>query len=218
MHTPIYKRCLVTVGITGLVLSLATSPALAQNPGRGTTKQELAQERVQEVKAKIASRAAELQLRRTEQREAAKERLAGVKLQTCEKRQEKIKQHSAKATERAEKLVSVFDAIADKADAFKTSKGIVVADYDNLLANVASQKAEAETKIKAAQDLAEAFSCTSDGPKAQLELFVAAMDELRSSLKEYKNDIRALVQAIRQANGQNRQATSSATPSAQEDE
>jgi hypothetical protein len=167
----------------------------------------------EQVQARIASKEAELKLRLQDKQEAIKEKLTNAKLQACQNRAAAISKHLTNSTKAATNLEGKFAAIATKAEQFKTDKNVTVPNYDQLVADVTAKKTSVDTAVAAAQTAASTFSCTSDGPKAQLQAFVSGMDAVRQTLKDYRDAVRNLIQGIRQANGQNRQASDSTTPS-----
>lgn len=170
-------------------------------------------DKMQQMQTRIASQEAQLKLRLENQQQEIKERLTDAKLKACQNRATAIANHLKNSTKAATNLEGKFAAIAQKAEQFKTDKNITVANYDQLTADVATQKTALDSAISTAQSDGTSFSCTSDGPKAQLQQFVSQMDAVRQALNNYRDAIRDLIQAIRQANGQNRQASDSATPS-----
>jgi hypothetical protein len=169
------------------------------------------------VKSNIASKAAELQQRKADRMTVKRERLAGIKLETCQSRQEKVILKIEKSTAKAKSLMKKMESIATKAVDFKEAKGIAAEGLEELEAVLLADKQIVEEAIVDAADGATAFDCESEAPKAQLQTFVDDMAEVRTALKQYRTSIHDFVRAIRQANGQHRdghQASDSATPSA----
>lgn len=214
------------IGVVVLALAMANglvATAYAQNrPNRveekleeARQKQQQVKERIEQIKVEQSSRSAELQLRLAANQERIQEKLSGIKLEACQERQERIVNHSNKITERSANLLQKMESIATKAGAFMDDKGISTAGLTELETEMDASKQAVEAALEAATTGAEEFDCTSDGPKAQLQQFVEAMDVVRESLKGYRDTIHDYIQAIRQANGQNRdgEASSSATPS-----
>lgn len=227
MSTSYLPRVLSVVGAATLTFILVATPVIAKDGHMGSPepehmemeqetehptqlKQEDAGRRVEAVNTAIASKAAELKLRIEDRKQIRQERLAGAKLKACQNRQSSIEKHTANATTMAGRVETKFASIAAKVDAFKVAKNITVDNYAALQTDVATKKAAVDAALADAQSQIKDFSCTSEGPKAQLQLFVSQMDVVRQALKDYRTSIKNLIQGVRQANGQNRQATSSA--------
>lgn len=214
---------ITAVALTGsLALPLAT--AYAQNRPEKVQekleevrqKQQAVKERTEQIKESQASKSAELKLRQSDRQELIREKLAGVKLEACQQRQERISEHTTKIDARAEKLLQKMESIATKAEAFQDDKGIVADGLPDLKTEMENSRQAVVEALEAAGNTSAEFDCDSDGPKAQLQQFVGSMDEVRVSLKVYREAIHDYIQAIRQANGSHRdgeeEATSSATP------
>ena len=177
-------------------------------------KQEAMKERIEQIRVEQASKSAELQLRLAANQERIREKLAGVKLEACQQRQQRIADHTEKITERSTNLLNKMESIATKAETFKDAKGISTPDLTELKSEMDTSKEAVDAALEAAATSSEEFDCESDGPKAQLQQFVEAMDVVRESLKGYRDTIHDYIRAIRQANGQSRdgEASSSASP------
>ncbi len=160
-------------------------------------------DRAQERSARLASKSAQI-----------KARLDAVKLQVCKTHQAIIKTRSESLANRADRQFTVFGQIATAVENFYASKvvpkGITVANYDDLVADIATQKASAEEAITAAGDAASAFDCSSDNPKAQLKDFNDKMALARDALKDYRTAIKNLIVSVKSAVGKSKSATSSA--------
>jgi hypothetical protein len=233
-HFPV--RVAVTIGIISLTLTLLAIPAVAEksstsdnnqattsgkvdqsgpNPSsdKGDTEDlKHTQDRIEAVKEAIASKAASLKLRIEDHQKIKGARLADNQLKSCQSRQAGITKHADTTAKSATSLEAKFTAIATKVEAFKTNKGISVPNYDSALAALTVKKTAVDTAVATANSTIVNFSCSSNGPKAQLQLFVSQMDTARQALKEYRTAIKALIQSVKQANGGNRQSTPSATP------
>jgi hypothetical protein len=210
-------RVVVAVGAAALIFPIivVASPVSAQNghPTMADMPQQghgLSQKRVEAVKMAIASHAAELELRVEDRQQIRNERLKANQLKACQNRQAAINSHASRAVNAATTIEAKFASIAAKVDTFKISKGVTVDSYEELKADVSTKKTAVDAAVEQANTQLSSFSCDSDGPKAQMQLFVSQMDVVRQALKDYRTSIKNLIQGVRQANGQNRQASSSA--------
>jgi hypothetical protein len=158
----------------------------------------------------MASQAAKLKLRIADMKAAHRLRLAGKQLQICQQRQARIEQHAVNATKHATAMSDTFAQIADRVLAFQDEKGILVENSIELVADVEAKRASVDSAVQQANQVISVFDCQSDGPKAQLQQFVGEMDNVRHALKAYRQSIKNLIQGVRLANGQHRQASGSA--------
>ena len=207
------SKIAVAIGVIAVMIVYAGNPAIAEElaPRRGGGfGSGVIQHKAEEVKARIASRSAELKLRLKLRESERRERLSGRMLKLCQDRHDRIEKHAKNSTKIADKIADTFAAIADRVDQFKVDKAIDVENYQQLKADVESKKAAVDAAITAATGQSTTFDCNSTGPKAQLHDFISQMDNVRKALKEYRTSIKNLIHAVRQANGQHRQATDSA--------
>jgi len=178
----------------------SNSPDIESNRRQIKTNLE---ERSKERKLLAASKAAEI-----------KDKLDAVKLKVCETRQNIIKRRSQSLANRANTQFNVFDSIATKVENFYTTKvlpkGVVVANYDQLVADIATQKTDAMNAIDTAKTDATNFDCSGDNPKAQLTNFNSDMKLAIAALKDYRTAIRNLIVAVKSAIGKFNSASSSA--------
>lgn len=156
-----------------------------------------------------ASAAAERKLARTDNLET-------LKLRACEARQSAITKRSEQIVKRATNQLDVFAKIAQRVQEFYQSKlipqGKVVANYDSLVADIASSGAAIMPLLAEAEASAAGFSCDKDHPADQVKTFNEDMRAVISGLETYRKSVRNLIVAVRGAAGSLNSATSSALP------
>ncbi len=185
-----------------ITLLIPTTNVLARDGENSGSSEEIEQNR-QEIRDRLEERSKELQERAASRSAEIKQKLTAVKLKVCQTRQEIIKTRSQNLANRANRQFTVFGNIAERVETFYTSKvlpkGITVANYDQLVSDIATQKTGAQTAIAAATAAANAFDCSGDNPKAQLEDFNAKMKIARDALKDYRTAIKNLIVSVKTA-------------------
>jgi hypothetical protein len=135
-----------------------------------------------------------------ERREAAKEKLSAAKLKVCNNRKENIDKHVSQISERATKHLAVFNSISERVQAFYTTKGNTLANYDALVADVQAKKATASSTVDALVAQKSSVDCESNAPKAAITTYKTALDEARAALKEYRLSIKNLIVGVKSVN------------------
>lgn len=121
---------------------------------------------------------------------------AAGKLQACEARQVAIKARSQNLADFTTRVIATFDKIATRVREFYTAKGITVANYAALNADVTAKKTAAQNALVRSQATILNFSCTSGDPKATLKSFNDNMKKVKSALKDYRTSIKNLIVAV----------------------
>lgn len=130
-------------------------------------------------------------------REKATERLDAAKLKVCENREKHITTTMTNLTTRGTDHLAVFTKIADRVEAFYTSKGKTVANYDTLVADVNAKKAAVETAIASAKASGTTFSCTDPNPAMAAQQFKDAHAAVVKALQDYRTAIKNLIVAVK---------------------
>lgn len=135
-----------------------------------------------------------------EQAKAQKrERLNAKKLATCKKHASHVSSVMQDLDTRGSKQLAVFEKIATRTQEFVTTHQVSVANYDSLVAAVTATHSAAQNASANVQSVHHKWSCTSDGPKADIDNYKAAKKEEIAALKAYKDAVRALVLAVKSA-------------------
>lgn len=170
---------------------LATTSATAQN-------------KLTNLREKVASRTA-----------LAKDRLAGAKLQACERVEKSLTDRSKKMSESMAKHLGVLEKIQTKIESLaakRVAAGKTITGYAGLLTAVNAAKAQAMAAVAEVKD-PPAIDCSSDNPKAAVAEFKGSFQSGRTALQNYHKALRNLLVAVASVTGQeNRSATSSSKP------
>lgn len=128
----------------------------------------------------------------------SKQRLDETKRKVCEKHQATIQKQMTRMVEQRQKQIDHIAKIADQVQEFYKKQGKSVANYDTLVADIATKKAAAQAALDTTKPSAT-FSCSSDGPKAQLQLFKDQRAVVLESIKQYRQSVKALITTVKQA-------------------
>lgn len=147
---------------------------------------------------------------RSQTGQAAKERaqvkLESKKLEVCKKRQEVMKSTMTRMEDRSSKHIAWLDSVVEKVKSFYSTKGLTVADYDTLLANVVSARAAAVSSGNQLGQYQQEFSCDGNDPKSVINDFKTQHQSQVDTVKSYKEAVKALAEAVKaaaEASGQN---------------
>lgn len=147
-------------------------------------------------------------------KEVVREKLDAQKLKACEKRQTNINTRTARIAERGTKHLELFTKIAERVQAFYASKGNSLANYDELVADVAAKKAAAESAVAVITDSSATFNCSEGNPKQLISSYKEALDSRHAALKEYQTAVKNLIVGVKSVNGN----TASTSPTSKETE
>lgn len=117
---------------------------------------------------------------------------------TCEKRVTRIIRIMENAAAQGTKNQQVFDKISERVQKFYADKGLSVANYDALVADVNAKKEAASVAIKAVQDN-KTFNCDSDNPVGKIDAFNGQVRAMHQALKDYRTAIKNLIVAVKSA-------------------
>lgn len=191
-----------SVSLTGTALALSESPSSRKSVLATTSA--TTQTKFASLREKIASRSSLL-----------KDRLAGAKLQACEKVEKTLTERSQKMSELMTKHFGVLEKIQAKIEALaakRVAAGKTINGYAGLLtaANAAKEKAaDAVAEVKDPPSI----DCSSDNPKGAVAEFNSSFKSGRTALQNYHRALRNLLVAVASVTGQeNKSATSSAKP------
>lgn len=177
-----------------LTLSLVPMTALAHDTGEHADL--TAEEHREVLRTEAASRKEVAEKKREAAQEVKRERLAEVKLKICEKRQTQVNALMDRIVTRSTKHYDHITTASERAQAFYVKQGNVLANYDELVATVASTKSAALTAITELDDKA-VFNCTSEAPKADIQDFRDRRAHKIEALSEYRDAVKVLIKAIK---------------------
>lgn len=159
-----------------------------------------AEKRMAEAKARAAEIKAKAEANKAK-RELAAQKLDAAKQRICEKRQTIITNVMTRMNNRGQKHLDLITAVSTKVQAFKNNKNLTVENYDTLLAAVESSKSAAQAAVDAVKNTQVEFKCDGTDPKGVASNFKEAVTAQNEALKAYRDSVKDLIKAVRQANG-----------------
>ncbi|MGH7246228.1 MAG: hypothetical protein ACREGI_04830 [Candidatus Levyibacteriota bacterium] len=129
-------------------------------------------------------------------------KLAGTKLQACQKVGTKIADRSKDALSKTRKykdtVTSVRDGINNFYESVLVPKSLTIATYSALLDDTNTKETTLNNAIAQAQSDIANFTCDGTNPTDQLKNFKTDMDAVLTALKAYAQSVRTLGQAVKQ--------------------
>jgi TolA-binding protein len=138
-----------------------------------------------------------LQQSRQDRVEDRKQRLGDTKEKVCEARKEQITRKMTRISSRGERHLKVFTTITDRVKAFYENKGKTLANYDALVADVATKKTAAEAAVRATAAYENTFDCSGDDPKGALKSFRTTVATQREAMKKFRTAIKNLIVGVK---------------------
>lgn len=143
-------------------------------------------------------------------KESIKTKLDDKRKQICVAREAKINTIIQSASARGQAAVDRITAVELNVEKFVTDKGLVVANYDALVAAAKTKQVAAAAAVSAAD--ASAFKCDDQDASTVGSFVKGNVSTQRTAIKAYRDSVKALVAAVKQAS-EAAQATASPTPS-----
>ena len=195
------KKILIVVLAPMLIFAVAF-PVLAETGSDSDSQQSETAKKEAEAQHEAAKQAVEKKRESAKQAaekareaaknklEAAKEKLSENKLKICKDHEDGINNAMAAIAARGQEKIDVFTKITERTEAFYTSKGKILASYNDLVATVNTKKAAAQSAIDAAISSSVAFKCDGDNPKGAARDFKTKVKAMNNALKEYKTAVK----------------------------
>jgi len=180
----------ISAGLVVMAI-VATVPFAANaQPARALEAQTVAQQRQETAQATAAEKQA-----------AAQTRLTDTKLKVCQLREKTVGNIMARMSDRGVKQLDVFTKIADRTEAFYVKSGKVLSNYDALVADMATKKADAQTAVDAVKNTSTTFKCDSTDPKGVASSFKTSLEAQNQALKAYKTAVKNLIVGVKSVQG-----------------
>lgn len=193
------------ISLTAVVLTAAlvgglSLPAQAHETGEEHTHPTTqAEERRQAAEEKKAAALAAAEERKTEHQ--------ATKQEACEAHKQGLTNKFSRIVTASERAKARIDAILTKAQDFKQTSGLTVANYDELLAAAEEDQTAVATAITDLKAVTPSLDCNNVSVKTDVQTFKTAATTTRDSLKDYKKSVKALVKALRDAKQDAKQTT-----------
>lgn len=136
-----------------------------------------------------------------ERRDAAQTRLEDAKLKACQHREKAINNIFARISDRGQKQLDLFTTISERTEQFYTDKGKTLSNYDELVAEVATKKAAAQTAVDTVKSSSVSFTCDGEDPKGVAQIFKANLKIEIAALNAYKTAVKNLIVGVKSVQG-----------------
>ncbi len=196
MKTAIIKRSLVIAMLASLSVAVPMA-AKGESTTTGDSVKPTTTNTTETEKDTEDTSQAKTEVEKSKLAEARDARLDEIHKKQCQVRQDVIKLHGRNFTKVADRQLAVFDAIEARVKKFAEDKKRKPANYDALLADIATKRAVVVKDLDTLKTDAEAFKCDSANPKAEGQTLLADAKLVRSDLKTYRTSVRLLIQAVR---------------------
>ncbi|HET8670924.1 MAG TPA: hypothetical protein VFM05_09955 [Candidatus Saccharimonadales bacterium] len=117
----------------------------------------------------------------------------------CEKRKSGLQQKVENLVSNSGKYLDRVDGVFSKVQELKTDKNLNVDGYDELVAAATASQTTATASVDALKNLKPTIDCTSNMVPSDVATFKAAAQQARTDLKTYKQDVKAVLVAVKQA-------------------
>ena len=196
------KFKIVLVGVLSIVITPLFTPSVyaVDESGSESTTQTL-DPTVQNEKARDSERSMRAEAnsaKREQQKTIAREKLDSKKNAVCAKRSDRIVELMGKVETRTQEHFKRITNVYEMTKAFYESRNLTIANYSELISSVESTKISAESAANTLMSLPE-FSCSSDGPKADLQNFKNKRLDKIQAFGSYREAVKELLTAVRSA-------------------
>lgn len=189
-------------------------PALAlaeDSSGTNEANKKANEQRLEEAKKALEKQQEEAKKALEKKQEDAKKRAEELKKQledkreafkkACENRRENFKDRMENVAERSKKRWETADKIVEHIKSFVSEKNLTVANYDQLLVDVQTKRQALIAAHEQAKENIPSFSCEKekDEVKSSIQDFKTAVSKENEARKAYRDSIKALIKAVKEA-------------------
>ena len=124
------------------------------------------------------------------------EKTADAKKKSCETHKQGIENKFTHISVNSEKIQAKIDGILAKAQDFKTSKNVELANYTELLSAATTAQANSVASIAALKAMQPTLDCNNTSVASDIAMFKASSEQTRDNLKTYRTAVKALLIAL----------------------
>lgn len=172
------------------VLAQAQQPSRASAVSNAGAQAEAARDHSEQIKQEAQTRVEQI-------KQEVEERRAEIKQQVCERQQEVLQSAIPRLASGATNVKSSFDTIYERVQGFYADGQLTVENYAELTASVDAAQANAAAAVGAVETYNFELDCDNPNVGAQLDSFRQAVTEARATLVAYRDQMVALVSAMR---------------------
>jgi len=130
------------------------------------------------------------------------DRLEAAKEKACGRKKTFVSGVESRVGKRGQGRLDAITKIATKVETYIKNKNLTVANYDQLISNINDKKATAQAavnKVNSEIGSVGQVNCQGGDGKDQIETFKKDMRAQQAALKDYRNAVKALVKAAKDA-------------------
>ena len=180
----------ILAGITVFTMALALPVVVSAQNARAEEAQTTAETKMETAQATAADK-----------KEAAQTKLADAKLKACQNREKAVTNIMSRIGDRGQKQLDLFGTIAERTEKFYADKGKTLSNYDELVAEVAAKKTDAQTAVDATKATVTEFKCDGTDPKGAVSSFKESLKSQTEALKAYKTAVKNLIVGVKSVQG-----------------
>jgi len=135
--------------------------------------------------------------KRTLLSERRETKLEEAKLKVCQSRQNALGNVMNRVANRSRERLIFLDKVVERVQGYYTNNGLTIENYNELEADITKARSAVQNAIELENTLAADFSCDSDDPKGQVEQFRKQVKVEIKAMKDYRESIKAMIQAIK---------------------
>ncbi len=124
-----------------------------------------------------------------------------AKQRACQNHQKAITNILSRIADRGQKQINLFSIITQRTQNFYADKGKTLANYDALVADVATKKAAAQAVVDTLKSTSTTFDCSGDNPKGVADSFKDSLKKEIEALKTYKAAVNDLIVGVKSVQG-----------------
>lgn len=128
-------------------------------------------------------------------------KLEGNALKACQNKEQNINTFMNRVNERTQAQAELFGTIAERVQQFYQDNGLSVVNYEDLVAQVETTRAQVQTMSQTMQQSQNSFSCTGEDPKGSAQQYKNSFQNQLQYMKDYKTAVRNLIVAVKTAVG-----------------
>lgn len=182
---------------------VAPVSALAQAPGGGGNQGGASRPDTSQIREQAEARAEEnrtgAEERKSEIMKQVEERRAQIKKEVCERQQQTLTSVMPRLAQGATSVKSSMDTVYLRVAGFYESGQLTVENYDILVGNVETAKANAEAAIATIENQTFTLDCDNPSVGQQLDGYRLAVQSTQAALNDYKKALVELISAMRAA-------------------
>lgn len=183
--------------VAGLLLATMLPVSVSAQTDSTETRRSAAVQKREEARARALERVEDREAKQAEIKAAAAARKLALKQDVCERRKERLESRLPRLSQAATTVKSVIDRKYERVTDFYEAKEWNLANYDELVANIETAKADAEASLEVVAGYQIEIDCESENLGEVLDEYRTAVNAAKESLKEYRKQLVELISSMK---------------------